>query len=216
MAVRQASTRTGVDMEAPKETDLAERAGISPRSRVRRHAEREAPTDAERILFAGRVAHVAYALDGQPYVIPFLYYYENGAVYLHGAPASRTLKALRNGTPVAIEVTLIDGLIASRDAESHSANYRAVVIYGRAERVVGNDEKRALLERMTLRFFPGRTVGVDYEAATVKQLRALEVLRIPIDELGAKARTGGPRGPRDDDAAASGTAYVVELGGFDA
>lgn len=195
---------------------LAARAGVSRRSRVRRHAEREAPGEAERILLTGRVAHVAYTLDGQPYVIPFLYYYEDGAVYLHGAPASRTLKALRNGADVAIEVTLLDGLIASRDAESHSANYRAVVVYGRAERVMDNDEKRALLERMTLRFFPGRTVGADYAAATAKQLRALEVLRIPVDELGSKMRTGGPRGPRDDDQTASGTAYVVELGGRDA
>jgi hypothetical protein len=69
---------------------------------------------------------------------------------------------------------------------------------------------------MTLRYFPGRTVGKDYEAATVKQLRALEMLRAPVTELGAKMRTGGPRGPRDADATASGTAYVVELGGYDA
>jgi uncharacterized protein len=195
---------------------LEARVGASLRSRVRRHAEREAPGEAERILLAGRVAHVAYALAGKPYVIPFLYYYEDGAVYLHGAPASRTLKALRNGVDVAIEVTLLDGLVASRDAESHSANYRAVVVYGRAERVMDDEEKRALLERMTQRFFPGRTVGADYEAATIKQVRALEVLRIPVEELGAKMRTGGPRGPRDDDAAASGTAYVLELGGRDA
>jgi hypothetical protein len=162
------------------------------------------------------VAHVAYTLDGQPYVLPFLYYYEDGAIYLHGAPASRTLKALRNGAELAIEVTLLDGLVASREAESHSANYRAVVVYGRAERVTENDEKRALLERMTLRFFPGRTVNTDYAPATEKQLGALEMLRIPVGELGAKMRAGGPLGPRDQDDSASGTAYVVELGGRDA
>jgi nitroimidazol reductase NimA-like FMN-containing flavoprotein (pyridoxamine 5'-phosphate oxidase superfamily) len=190
---------------------------MSSRSRVRRHAERTAPAEeVERILRAGRVAHVAHALDGQPYVIPFLYDYADGAVYLHGAPASRTLKALRGGVEVAIEVTLLDGLIASRDAESHSANYRAVVVYGRAERVTNMAEKRAILERMTLRYFPGRMVGSDYEAATEKQMRALEVLRVPVTELGAKMRTGGPRGPRDADSTASGTAYVVEMGGRDA
>lgn len=212
MAVSRVETERGAVIEPAA---LEARVGVSSRSRVRRHADREAPGEAERILLAGRVAHVAYALDGRPYVIPFLYYYEDGAVYLHGAPASRTLKALRNGLEVAIEVALLDGLVASRDAESHSANYRAVVVYGRAERVTDNDAKRALLERMTLRFFPGRAVGVDYEAATIKQLRALEVLRVPVAELGAKMRAGGPTGPRDDDETASGTAYVVELGGRD-
>jgi nitroimidazol reductase NimA-like FMN-containing flavoprotein (pyridoxamine 5'-phosphate oxidase superfamily) len=195
---------------------LEARAGVSPRSRIRRHPERAAPPEAERILRAGRVAHVAYALDGQPYVIPFLYDYEDGAIYLHGAPASQTLKALRSGVEVAIEVTQLDGLIASRDAETHSANYRAVVVYGRAERVLGLDERRTIMERTTLRYFPGRTAGADYEGATEKQLRALEVLRIPVAEVGAKMRTGGPRGYRDDDATAPGTAYVVELGGRDA
>jgi uncharacterized protein len=218
MAVMRKAPLAGVGAgeASAAEEPLAARGGISPRSRIRRHAERAAPAEAERILRAGRVAHVAYSLDGQPYVIPFLYDYDDGAIYLHGAPASRTLKALRGGVEAAIEVTLLDGLIASRDAESHSANYRAVVVYGSAERVTSMAEKRAILERMTLRYFPGRAVGADYEAATVKQLRALEVLRVPVMELGAKTRTGGPRGPRDADQSASGTAYVVELGGYDA
>lgn len=190
-------------------------AGTTPRSRIRRHADRSVPSEAERILRAGRVAHVAYALDGQPYVIPFLYDYADGALYLHGAPASRTLKALRNGARVAVEVTLLDGLIASRDAESHSANYRAVVVYGQAQRITSSAEKRAILERMTLRYFPGRTAEVDYTGATEQQLRALEMLRVPVEELAAKARIGGPRGERDDDESAPGTAYVIELGGQD-
>lgn len=219
MAARRETARADAgagDTMAERES-LAARVGTSPRSRIRRHAERTAPAEeAERILRAGRVAHVAYSLEGQPYVIPFTYDYEDSAIYLHGAPASRTLKSLRGGMSVAIEVTLLDGLIASRDAESHSANYRAVVVYGQAERVTSMAEKRAILERMTLRYFPGRTVGADYEAATVKQLRALEVLRVPVTELGAKMRTGGPRGPRDADPSAPGTAYVVELGGYDA
>ncbi len=163
------------------------------------------------------MAHVAYALDGQPHVLPFLYDYADGAVYLHGAPASRTLKSVRAGMPVAVEVLLLDGLIASRDAESHSANYRSVVVYGVAQRITSMAEKRAILERMTQRYFPGRAVDVDYAAATEKQLRALEVLRVPVDELSAKMRDGGPRGPRDaeppDDSAHS--AFVVELGGRD-
>ncbi|HEU0028559.1 MAG TPA: pyridoxamine 5'-phosphate oxidase family protein [Ktedonobacterales bacterium] len=218
MATRQGATLAEAgagDVIAERES-LAARGGTSPRSRIRRHAERAAPAEAERILRAGRVAHVAYTLEGQPYVIPFSYDYADGAIYLHGAPASRTLKSLRGGMDVAIEVTLLDGLIASRDAESHSMNYRAVVVFSRAERVTTMAEKRAIMERMTLRYFPGRTVGKDYEAATEKQMRALEVLRVPVTEFSAKMRGGGPRGPRDADPTASGTAYVVEMGGREA
>lgn len=211
---RMASATTVTATDAT--SDLQRRSERTPRSRIRRHAERSAPAEAQRILEAGQVAHVAYAIDGQPHVIPFLYDYADGAIYLHGAPGSRTLKSLRGGMQVAVEVMLLDGLIASRDAESHSANYRSVVVYGVAQRVTGMAEKRAILERMTTRYFPGRTVDVDYAAATVKQMRALEVLRVPVDELSAKMREGDPRGPRDAEADDSGhSAYVVEIGGRD-
>lgn len=195
---------------------LAERAGISPRSRIRRHPERSVAKQAEAILEAGRVAHVAFAVDGQPHVIPFGYYYEDGAVYLHGAPASRALKLLAAGTPVAVEVTLLDGLVASRAAANHSMNYRSVVVYGRAEAIADDDEKRALMERMTARFFPDRRVSREYEAARPKDLRGLLLVAVRIGELSAKARTGGPKGPRDQDEDAPGTAHVVELPGLDA
>lgn len=216
MAMNQATT-TATKATAQTSDALASRAELTARSRIRRHAERSAPSEAEGILEAGKVAHVAYALDGQPHVIPFLYDYADGAVYLHGAPGSRTLKSLRGGTRVAIEVMLLDGLIASRDAENHSANYRSVVVYGIAQRVTNMAEKRVILERMTQRYFPGRTVEVDYAAATEKQMRALEVLRVPVEELSAKQREGGPRGPRDADAPGDSphSAFVVRLGGRD-
>jgi uncharacterized protein len=195
---------------------LAKRAETSPRSRIRRHPERSVAERAEAILQAGRIAHVAFAVQGQPYVIPFGYYYEDGAVYLHGAPASRTLKQLAAGTPVAIEVTLLDGLVASRDARNHSMNYRCCVVYGVAEAIANLDVKRAILERMTDRFFPQRQADRDYAAASVKDLRSVQLLAVRVDELSAKSRTGGPMGPRDADESTSGSAYVLELPGLNA
>ena len=49
------------------------------RARIRRHAERARDAQAaEEILRAGRVAHVAFAVDGQPYMLPMTYAYEDG------------------------------------------------------------------------------------------------------------------------------------------
>ena len=194
---------------------LAERTEASARSKIRRHAERSVPDQVEAILRAGRVAHVAYAIDGQPYLLPFTYHYEDGRLYLHGAPASRSIKALRAGSPVAVEITLLDGLIASREAQSHSMNYRGVVVFGRAELVADLAEKRAALERMTLRYFPDRQAGRDYTPAPDNHLRAVDLLVVAIDEVSAKSRTGGPRGPQDSDEHAFGSAFVVPLPGMD-
>jgi nitroimidazol reductase NimA-like FMN-containing flavoprotein (pyridoxamine 5'-phosphate oxidase superfamily) len=169
------------------------------RTRIRRHPERAVPEQAEEFLREGRIAHVAYVVDGQPRVLPFLYFYEHGAVYLHGVPGSATIRALRNGAPVCVGVTLLDGLVASRGAKSHSANYRSVVVYGRSAVVADLDEKRAVFERMTERFFSGREAGHDYEHASVKDLRGVELLAVRIEEMSAKARTGPARGAHDSE-----------------
>lgn len=191
--------------------DLVARANTSARSRIRRQPGRSQPTVAEEVLQRGHVAHVAYALDGQPYVLPFTYHYEDGTIYLHGAHSSRTLATLRNQTPVCVEITLLDGLVASRDAKSHSANYRSVVVFGTAVRVSDEDQKRAIFERMTLRYFPDRVAGRDYLHARSGELRATELLAVAVDELGAKTRTGPPHGAHDGPEDGLGTRYVVVL-----
>ncbi len=203
--------------ERPPDPSTAHSASIgprTPRTRIRRHDDRAVPHAIETILRAGHVAHVAYCVDGEPRVIPFLYHYEPGRIVLHGAPGSSTLGRLRSGTSVAVSVTIMDGLIASRDAETHSANYRSVVAYGTSRRLRDTDEKRRILESMTSRYFPGRTVGHDYAGATEKQLKALEVIEVVVDEAAAKARTGGPMGPRDADPDAPGTAGIFPLNGL--
>ena len=185
------------------------------RTRVRRHPERAVPEQAEAILRAGRVAHVAFVVDAQPCIVPMTYHYADGVLYVHGAPASRVVASLRTGTPVCVEVTLLDGLVASRDAKSHSLNYRSVIIYGTAESVADQDMKRAVFEGMTARYFPGRTAGRDYLPARASDLRGVELLAIRTDERSAKTRTGPPLGAHDTGDDAPGTRYVIELPGID-
>jgi nitroimidazol reductase NimA-like FMN-containing flavoprotein (pyridoxamine 5'-phosphate oxidase superfamily) len=188
----------------------------SLRTRVRRHPERAVPERAEEFLRAGRIAHVAHSVNGQPYSLPFLYYYEDGALYLHGVPGSATIRALRDGAPVCVSVTMLDGLVASRDAKSHSANYRSAVIFGRAEVVVDLEEKREVFVRMTERFFSGREVGRDYAHASVKDLRGVELLAVRVEEMSAKARTGPAQGDHDaDDEYGGYSTFVLGTPGAD-
>jgi nitroimidazol reductase NimA-like FMN-containing flavoprotein (pyridoxamine 5'-phosphate oxidase superfamily) len=189
---------------------------VGPRSRVRRHPERARPDLVEAVLRAGHVAHVAFVVDGQPVVLPFTYHYEDGALYLHGAPASRAIRALGSGMPVCVEVLLVDGLVASREAKKHSMNYRGAVVFGCAEKVIDLAEKRALFERMTARYFPGRAAGQDYHPASEGHLKSADVLRVRIEEWSGKARSGSGMGEHDNDPDyAFGSAFVVELPGMD-
>ena len=152
--------------------------------------------------------------NNQPYVIPFLYHFDEKQpkqIYLHGAHHSRALKLLRTGVPVCIEVTLLDGLVFSRTALNHSANYRSVMAFGKARHIADQDEKQHIFKAMTRRYFPGRTAGKDYSAATAGDLKATALLAVDIEQVSAKSRSGGPGGPLDRQSDAPGSAGVVEL-----
>ena len=115
------------------------------------------PDRIEEFLRTGPIAHVACVEDGEPRLIPFLYHYEAGHMYLHGSPGNATLRAAPRRPTVAVAVTRIDDLIASKTAPDHSANYRSVVAYGRGRQIADLGEKRRLLDAMTARYFPGRS-----------------------------------------------------------
>jgi nitroimidazol reductase NimA-like FMN-containing flavoprotein (pyridoxamine 5'-phosphate oxidase superfamily) len=184
------------------------------RCRIRRHPERSAPTEAQKFLSQGNVAHVGFLADGQPYVIPFSYQYDPEApdkLYLHGSPASRALNEMANGTPVCVTVTLVDALVYSRSALYHSMNYRCVTCFGHGRLLKSPDEKRAIFEAMTERYLPGRTAGKDYETASLEQLNSTMVIEVQIAEMSAKTRTGGPLGPRDANPEEWGSAGVLAL-----
>jgi nitroimidazol reductase NimA-like FMN-containing flavoprotein (pyridoxamine 5'-phosphate oxidase superfamily) len=178
------------------------------RTLIRRHPDRAVPDRIEEFLRAGLVAHVAYVEGGEPRTIPFFYLYEAGHIYIHGSPGNGTLRGLEDGRPVAVSIALLDGLVASKTASNHSANYRSVVVFGRCHRVSDLTRKRRILEATTERYFPGRHPEKDYEPASDDDLTRMELLAIEIEEAQAKTRSGGPMGPTDADADAPGSAFV--------
>lgn len=167
---------------------------------MRRRPERGS-YDAEQahaILDEGFVAHVGLAGEQGPVVIPMLYARDGDRLLLHGSPASRLLRSAASGVDVCVTVTLVDGLVLARSAFHHSANYRSVVVFGRATRVQDLDERRAALDVLVEGVVPGRTT--EARPPNDKELRGTLVLALPLDELSVKVRTGGPVDePEDDD-----------------
>jgi len=164
----------------------------STRTRVRRLPER-GRYDREAIdavLDAALVAHLGFLADGQPFVIPTLHARVGDEVVVHGSSASRALRALSQGFPACLTVTLLDGIVFARSSFEHSMNYRSVVVLGTALPVSDPDEKLAALEAFTEKLLPGR--WAEARPPTRKELKATSVLRLPLDEASAKIRDGGP------------------------
>jgi hypothetical protein len=165
----------------------------SARARVRRAPKRAAYDRAtiDAILDAALVAHVGFAdPDGQPYVIPTLHARVGDTVYVHASSAARLTRTLAAGVPACLTVTLVDGLVLAKSAFHHSVNYRSVVVLGRMALVTGEAERRAALDAFVEQLVPGRTA--DARGPNAKELKATQVLAMPLDEATAKVRTGGP------------------------
>ncbi|MDB4951490.1 MAG: flavin-nucleotide-binding protein [Gemmatimonadetes bacterium] len=186
------------------------------RAEIRSKPQRGVPDEAAEILRAGVVAHVGFAVDGQPYVIPMTYHFDAARpdeIHLHGTQHGRLMQHLADGAPACVTVTLVDGLVYSRTAKYHSVNYRSVVAFGRAGPQPAAEERRALLDGMVARIFPGRTAGRDYEPMPDAHLEATAFVTLRVEEWSAKARRGGPLGPQDaePDDASPYTRGVVPL-----
>jgi uncharacterized protein len=170
------------------------------RTRVRRNPKkgRYERATVEAILDRGLVAHVAFVDRGEPVCIPMLYARIDGKVYVHGSRASRMMRLLAADQQACLSVTLMQGVVIARSAFEHSANYESVVAFGRFEPVEGDGERLAALAAFTNKLLPGRWDEV--RRPNAKELKATMILAMPIDEVSAKVRYGGPDDDDRDDA----------------
>lgn len=173
-------------------------ASPSKRTRVRRHPERgryERET-IDAILDEGFHGHLAFVLDGQPYAMPMLYVRSGDQLFLHGSVKSRLIGAAVEGARLCFTVTLIDGLVMARAAFTHSVNYRTVVVLGQGRAVRERAEKLHAMDLLVDHVIPGRTN--DARQADAKELKATEIIALPIEEASAKVRTGPPKDKDSD------------------
>jgi hypothetical protein len=172
-------------------------AAPSSRTRVRRLPERaHYDTDSvAAIVDATMICTVAFQIDGAVHAIPTIHWREGEHLYIHGAKASRMLKALTQGE-ACITIAQADGLLLARSAMHHSMNYRSVVIYGRFEPVTDPDKKRRSLQALIDGLYPGRWDTL--RPINDKELNATGVLRIPLTEASAKVRDWGVKDDEED------------------
>ena len=172
--------------------------GPTPRTTVKRRAQRGVYEHATvlRILDEGLVCHMAFVVDGQPFVLPTAYARIDDHLYLHGSPSNRMLRTGKGGVGLCVTVTLLDGLVLARSAFHHSMNYRSVVLLGTATEVDDPAEKRAAFRALVEHVAPGRYDGV--RPPTDDEITGTLVLRLPIAEGSAKIRSGPPIDDEDD------------------
>jgi len=159
---------------------------LSKRTELRRIPDRGSHDWAtiNQILDAGFLAHVAFCVDSQPFVIPTLYGRDGERLYFHGSAASRMLREVETGIPTCVTVTLVDGLVLSRSA------------FGTARKVVDPEQKVKCLRVISEHLIAGR--WADVRGPSEKELKATTVLEFLIEEASSKVRNGPPLDDESD------------------
>jgi nitroimidazol reductase NimA-like FMN-containing flavoprotein (pyridoxamine 5'-phosphate oxidase superfamily) len=165
----------------------------TPRTTPTRHTERVGYDRdlVHAVLDEALLAHVGFVVDGRPVVLPQLHVRVGEVLYLHGSTGARAMLTAREaGLDVSVTVTLVDGLVLARSAFHHSINYRSVVVHGTATVVEDPDEKAAVLAALVGHVAPGRPDEV--RGPDRRELAATTVLRLPLEEVSVKVRSGPP------------------------
>ena len=148
------------------------------------------------VLDAGKICHVGFTLEEQPYVVPMSYARLGNQLLIHGSVASRLMKNLASGLRCCVTVTHFDGLVYARSSFNSSMNYRSVMVFGVAQLIIDEDIKRHSVQALVDHLMPGRRA--ELRKSTAKELNATSLLALPIETYTTKCRTGPPEDKKSD------------------
>ena len=141
-------------------------------------------TDTEAIVSIIRrstVCRLGMSDDGQPYVIPMSFGYQDGAVYFHCAPEGRKIEILRKNPRVCIEFD-VDCLLKTGDSAClWGFHFQSAIAFGVAAIIEDSTEKQAVLD-IIMRQYSG-----DVFMYSESALDKIVVIRVNVTELTGKA-----------------------------
>lgn len=164
----------------------------SPINRVRRRDRAVEDDDWIRaFLDDARYGVVATESDGQPFLNPVLFVYDEGAkaIHFHTAREGRIFANIAANPRVCFNVCRMGDLIADTAAWRFDVAYDSVVVFGRATVLSHREEAIRALRLLLTKYFPHLRYGVDYAAITPEQLARTAVCRLDIEGWSGKRNT---------------------------
>ena len=89
---------------------------MSERTRIKRLPERGSKDRGllDAILDEALICHIGFTREDGPVVLPTIHARVGDTIYLHGSVAAGNMRALKDGRPVCLTATLVEGIVAAR------------------------------------------------------------------------------------------------------
>ena len=139
-------------------------------------------------LRAARVGHIASTQDGQPFINPSTFWFdeENHQIIFHSNVAGRIRSNIEANPKVCFEASELGKMLPSNVALEFSLQFRSVIVFGAARLVTDSVEARRVLYRLIQKYFPAMKPGEEFREITDKELRSTSVYAIQIEEWSGK------------------------------
>jgi len=135
----------------------------------------------EEVLAEGQVVYIALAtLDGEPYVLPIGYGYEDGVIYVHGAASGLKNKMIAANPRASFNVSVGIDLIRNESGEEFTNKYRSVTGFGRIEEITDLEGKNSALA-ILMKQYRGPHTDI-----TEERSKSVWVARIVIEDMTGK------------------------------
>lgn len=139
-------------------------------------------------LREAKVAHIASAQDGQPFINPTTFWFDeaNHQIIFHSNVTGRIRSNIESNPRVCFEVSELGKMLPANVALEFSLQFRSVIVFGNARLIDDPEEARALMYGLIHKYFPEMTAGKEFRAITDKELKRTSVYAIQIEEWSGK------------------------------
>ena len=97
--------------------------------------------EARNLIAVGKIGRLGCVDNGEPYVVPVNYLFEDGSIYSHSLPG-RKIDAMRTHSRVCLQV----------DEIASDFVWRSVIAYGNFEEIRVPSDRRSILSKLLVRF----------------------------------------------------------------
>lgn len=131
---------------------------------------------------------VAHECDGQPFMNPLIFAYDEAAhaLYYHTGRKGRIFANVTANPRVCFNACKMQGLIAKAHASAFDVAYESVIVFGRIRIVEDPEEAVTALRALLDKYFPNLRYGEDYTPISPEPLARTAVHCLHIESWSGK------------------------------
>ena len=149
---------------------------------LRRKKQALSKEESAAILNSGTSGVLALAGDDDyPYAVPISYVYDGKKIYFHCAQSGHKLDAIRRNPKASFCVIGQDYIVPER----YTTYFRSVIIFGTVRILENEEEKRAAIEKLALKYAPDDSAE-NREKAIEREWKPLCMLEMTPEHISGK------------------------------